>query len=155
MVLLLKMLTGSRLYGTARPDSDYDWYEVYDHIKPQHKIVDGDDVQRWPLSLFMKISDKGGHNALDLMFADRGWPVVDLLWPLRASYVANPYLTEVRHMATVQAMRERGDDKSLMHAQRLLDNLSSVWQSGRYNPRWEGAEQWRRQTLSRSESLSR
>lgn len=137
MTLLLRMLTGSRLYGTHTDNSDYDWYEIHDKIKPQHVIVDGQDVQRWPLSLFMSVAAKGGHNALDLMFASPEHPVVDLLWPLRASYRANPYECEKRFLKTVESMLARGDDKGQMHAERLLDNLSSIWQYGRYNPVWQ------------------
>lgn len=135
-MLLLRMLTGSRLYGTAHAGSDYDWYEVYDKIKPQHTIVDGQDVQRWPLGLFMSVAAKGGPSALELMFAPPEWPEVDFLGPLRASYCADPWNSYKRFTAKIQEFLERGDEKGRMHAVRLQDNLNSVMSTGRYDPVW-------------------
>lgn len=136
MTLLLRVLTGSRLYGTHHENSDWDWYEVHDKIKAQHVIVNGQDVQRWPLSLFVSVAAKGGHNALDLMFCPSGWPEVDLLGDFRSSYYAEPRQARKRFLATIEAMHERGDEKSKMHALRMQDNLDSIELTGRYNPVW-------------------
>ena len=136
MTLLLRMVAGSRLYGTARPDSDYDWYEIHDQGKPFHQVSETGDITRWPLSMFMRVADKGGHNALDLMFAPRGWPEVDLLADLRLSYFANPANCAHRFPKTVESMLARGDEKGKMHAQRLSENLEDILKTGRYNPRW-------------------
>lgn len=139
MTLLLRMVTGSRLYGTHRPDSDWDRYEIHDKIKASHKlggVRNDQDVMQWSLSLFMKVAAKGGHNALDLMFADPGWPEVDLIPDLRASFVADPYNAHVRFSRTIQSYLDKGTPKGLMNAQRLSDNLDSIWKTGRYNPRW-------------------
>ena len=124
MTLLLRTLTGSRLYGTNRPDSDYDWYEVHDHCKPFHSANGpSGDVTRWPLSLFMKIADKGGHNALDLMFSPVGWPEVDLLIDLRMSYVADPWRAYPRFLKTIESFKSQGTVKGDLHAERMRDNL--------------------------------
>lgn len=137
MTLLLRMIAGSRLYGTNRVDSDYDWYEIYDHCKPFHSAHGPDgDITRWPLSMFMKIADKGGHNALDLMFASHDWCEVDLLKNFRNSYYANPYNCYHRFNSTINALLEQDTNKSRLHAERMRDNLDDIMKFGRYNPRW-------------------
>ena len=137
-MLLLRMLAGSRLYGTAHAGSDYDWYEIVDQGKPFHRAHDPEygDITRWPLSMLMRIAEKGGHNALDVMFAPRGWPEVDLLADLRESYVANPWACWPRFHKTIKSVLNRGDAKGELHAQRLADNLESIMRTGRYNPVW-------------------
>lgn len=137
MLLLMRVLTGSRLYGTHRPDSDWDYYEIYDKINSYHKVIDGNDVQQWSLSMLMRVADKGGHNALDVLFAPDGWPEVDLLREMRLSYRANPALCTPRFRATQKSFLERGDEKGRLHAERLESNLSDIMSTGRYNPRWK------------------
>lgn len=137
-LLLLRMVGGSRLYGTNRPDSDYDVYEIWDQCRPHHNAHGpSGDLTRWPLSMFMATAAKGGHNALDLMFAPDGWPEVDLLREMRLSYRANPALCTPRFRATQKSFLERGDEKGRLHAERLESNLSDIMSTGRYNPRWK------------------
>lgn len=135
--LLFRMVGGSHLYGTCHAGSDFDHYEIWDKCKPFHEAHgDGEDITRWPLSMLMRIADKGGHNALDVMFTPHEWAEVDLIGDLRASYRANPWKAFPRFIKTAENMRARGDYKGQRHAQRLMDNLDDIMHTGRYDPRW-------------------
>jgi hypothetical protein len=91
MTLLLRVLSGSRLYGTWHENSDSDYYEVYDdNRRSTHTVDSSGDLTRWSLSTFTRIAYRGGHNALDLMFCPDDWPEVDLLLDFRRSFYANP-----------------------------------------------------------------
>ena len=138
-MLLLRMVAGSRLYGTHHANSDWDIYEIVDLGKPFHRAHDPEfgDITRWNLSMLMRIAAKGGHNALDVLFAPKGWPEVDLIEDLRLSYRADPWACWPRFHKTIESVLTRGDDKGRLHAQRLEDNLNSIMETGRYNPVWK------------------
>ena len=64
-MLLLRSVAGSRLYGTFTENSDFDFFEVHDHIKPnQRKLADGIDTIKMPLSHWLRLCEKGSHQAL-------------------------------------------------------------------------------------------
>ena len=142
MVLLIRMVTGSRLTGLSGPHSDTDVIEIHDHIKPQQNKVGDLDITRWPLSMFMKTADKGSHNALEVMFAAPDWPDVDLLSALRASYIANPYLVNLRFSKAAETYLGQGTNKGWLRAQMLLDWSEQVNFSGRFNPRWVDSDRY-------------
>ena len=134
-MLLLKTLTGSRLYGTASPDSDYDYICVYsENIKSRHKIKDGYDVQEWSLSTFMKLAWKGSHNALDIMWCPVNFPEVDLLTAMRLGFRVDPWVAWPRFIKTIQSVTDRDDRKGRLHAARLQHNLDSIMDKGWYDP---------------------
>lgn len=136
MVLLFRMLGGSHLYGTNHQGSDYDWYEIVDQGKPFHRAHDPvhGDITRWPLSMLMKIADKGGHNALQMMFADPEWCEVDLIKDLRLSYRTNIWVCEKRFTAVRDSYQERGDVKGLRYAEMFDRWMQQIKDTGRFDP---------------------
>jgi uncharacterized protein len=83
---ILRVRVGSRMYGTARPDSDEDYYAVWMPTKEQMlglgevtqydtKDVAEDgktvvEVKRYPFHLFIKHALKNNPNFLEALFAD-------------------------------------------------------------------------------------
>lgn len=134
MVLLIRMVTGSRLTGLSGPHSDTDVIEIHDHIKPQQNKVGDLDITRWPLSMFMKTADKGSHNALEVMMADSEWCEIDLIKDFRLSYRANPYLCNLRFTKAASNYLKRGDIKGRQRSAMLLYWLDQIWANGRFDP---------------------
>lgn len=134
--LLLKLRTGSHLYKLATPTSDEDWLEVYDKCTPSQSLVNNQDVTRWPLSMFMRVVDKGGHNGLEALFSSPSWPEYDLLASMRASYYADPYRAEVRMYKAAETLRARAGAKGAMRARMLEDFVAQIWETGRFNPHY-------------------
>ena len=143
MVLLMRTVIGSRHYGLASPSSDIDIIEIHDYIRPQQNKSGNEDVTKWPLSMFMKIADKGSHNALEVMFAAPGWPQVDLLADLRASYYANPYLVGLRFTKAAETYLTHGTEKGRLRSMMLIDWIEQVSYTGRFNPRWVDSEKYK------------
>lgn len=135
--LLLRCLTGSRLYGTVLDEktADYDYIEVYDKlVKSKHSIKDDQDVQKWSLSTLMKIAWAGGHNAHDVMWAPRGWCEPDLLTDMRLGFRVDPYIAWPRYNKTIESCYARGDRKGRLHAYRLEFNYALISIQGWYDP---------------------
>ena len=136
MELLLRLRTGSHLYHLNHKNSDEDWLEVYDKCRPSQSLVDNQDITRWPLSMFMRVVDKGGHNGLEAMFSAPDWPETDLLADLRASYYADPYRSEVRISKAAGTLRAMGTAKGEQRAQMLESFIEQIWETGRFNPHY-------------------
>lgn len=138
MKLLLRTISGSRLYGLSHAGSDEDWIEVYgwDKGRGVQKIKDGQDVTRASFDSFMRYCDKGVPQYLEAMFS----PVaeVDEISAFRQSYTPN--MTNVRdtYMRTIKSFWMHGiendDFKRRRHAARLILNLRSMEESGRFTP---------------------
>lgn len=136
-MLLLRTFAGSRLYGTHRPDSDTDWYEVHDHIKPnQRKLADGTDTIRMPLSQWLRLCEKGTHQALDAMWCPPELTEVDLLGvAFRFSYRVDPWRVHDQLIRTAVALEtSQNSEKRDKHALRLRHLASRVLEYGRYDP---------------------
>ncbi len=77
--LLYIALQGSRLHGTHRPDSDYDWRGVY--LPPLIELLDsrqkdalsfpleGNEITLWSFPFWLRLLSGGDTNATDLYFA--------------------------------------------------------------------------------------
>lgn len=127
-MLLLRALAGSRLYGTHRPDSDWDWYEVYDEIAPRQSKVGDLDVTRMPLGKWVMLCEKGTHQALDAMWCPSQYVEVDLLTSFRMAFRVDPWRVADRLERTAHAP---GCEK---HRLRLLHCADSVRSYGWYDP---------------------
>lgn len=127
-MLLLRTLAGSRLYGTNQPYSDFDYYEVYDDIKPSQTIKDGVDITRMPFEKWLYLCHKGSHQALDAMWCPPEFAEVDELWYFRSRY-RNP-LAAAQLEATAHSMGEGSK-----HFERLLACARECRRYGYYNPR--------------------
>ena len=127
--MLLRAVAGSRLYGTHRPDSDFDYYEVHDRIRARQTIVGSQDVTRMPLSQWLLLCEKGTHQALDAMWAPPDYCEVDRLTSFRTGYRVDPYRVARQLERTAFAMSP--DNK---HFHRLLFCSMQVRERGWYDP---------------------
>lgn len=144
-MLILRCLTGSRLYGTASESSDWDYINVWDKLsKSKHKIKDDQDEQHWSLSTFMKLAINGGHNSHDVMWSPRGVPEVDLITDMRLGFRINPWDAWPRYRKTIETLLTRGDAKGRLHAMRLEYNLTQIEHQGWVDPtEWARTTDWR------------
>lgn len=127
-MLLLRALGGSRLYGTAGPDSDWDWYEVHDHIRARQSKVDGQDRIRMPLSQWLRLCEKGTHQALDALWAPPDYCKVDLISQFRWALRVDPFRVADQLERTAYSVPKE------KHAQRLLHCSRRVREQGWYDP---------------------
>ena len=68
--VVVASITGSRLYGTARPDSDHDVFLVSaPRTRPRHTIRDGADVAVFDIATFARSISIGASNALDVLWS--------------------------------------------------------------------------------------
>jgi len=126
--LLLRTLAGSRLYGTAGPDSDWDWYEVYDHIQPVQRKRDGLDVIKMPLSKWIMLCEKGTHQALDALWCPPELATTDEIAAWRFSVRVDPWRVADQLERTAYSI---GGEK---HLDRLLHCARRVREQGWYDP---------------------
>lgn len=126
-MLILRVVAGSRLYGTFRPDSDYDWYEVYDKIRSNQCKRDNQDVIKVGLSRWLELCASGSHQALDAMFAPDEFTEVDLFREYRHSY-------RVRTQEAVDRLVRTAKNIPDKHKPRLQRYIKEVLEDGRYNP---------------------
>lgn len=132
-MLLLKTIHGSRLYGLAHADSDYDFYEIHDQGRTRQAISGDDDRTRIGLSAFMRQADAGTPQALEAMFSELADP--SPLDALRRSYTANTAAAANRYRSTIRS-HLLGDQtyKRRRHGLRLALNLNDLLTTGRFNP---------------------
>lgn len=136
-MLILRTQHGSRLYGLAKPDSDWDWYEVHDHTRTRQRINGRDDVVRIGLSEWLAQCDKGVPQALEAMFAPPRYATTDLFAAMRAGYranVGNAAAVYTRTIAAFMRAGEAGDPKRLLHSSRLRRDLNELRRFGRFDP---------------------
>lgn len=126
--LLLRTLAGSRLYGTARPDSDWDYYEVYDRIRTSQRKRDDLDVIKMPLAKWLDLCAKGTHQALDALWCPPEYAEVDEVPWLRWSVRVDPWRVADQLERTAHSM---GSEK---HSLRLLHCADRVREQGWYDP---------------------
>src|SRR5699024_3000244 len=92
-MVLLRMRSGSHLYGTNTAVSDEDWFEVHDRLpgrrQSAQKIVGDQDVTSVGLSEFVRQAEKGVPQALEAMFTPDDWPEVDLISAYRRAWRPN------------------------------------------------------------------
>jgi hypothetical protein len=149
MTLLVRAVAGSRLYGTNKSTSDYDWYEVHDLTqnprgkrRAYQKIVDGVDTIKVGFSDWVELCQTS-HQALDCMFAPDDMCEVDLIRDFRHSYVARIGTVIPAFQRVIESFSwPDSTDKQKEHAVRLQFMINELYLTGRYNPRL-GAEQRR------------
>ena len=134
MKLLLRLRTGSHLYGLNHKDSDEDWLEIWDKCKPSQSFINNQDITRWNLSMFMRVADKGGHNALEVLMARHSWCDVDLLKDFRESYIASGWVCMPKFQSAMKTLESRGDQKGIERSAMLSSWLDQIFETGRFNP---------------------
>lgn len=137
-MLLYRSLIGSRLYGTHRPDSDYDWIEVYSSMrpKPRQKVIGETDTIKVNLSQFMHFASSGRHQYLESMFnPDR--QETDMFYDMRMRFypdTAQAVNLYRRTIANFGNRKGRKTEKSNKTALRMTYNLEQLLEYGRFNP---------------------
>lgn len=139
MELLLKTLHGSRLYGLSHADSDYDWFEIYGWEKGRgrQRIAGADDRTKTTYDRFMRYCEKGVPQYLEAMFSEMA-EVDNMPFDRRQYY--HPGMTNVRdtYMRTIKSFWMSGTEensfKKKRHSMRLVLNLRSMMERGRFNP---------------------
>jgi hypothetical protein len=139
MKLLLGTVHGSRLYGLSHPGSDYDWFDVYgwEKGKARQKIAGEQDRTRTSYDRFMRGCEKGVPQFLEAMFSQQAHH--DEM-PFDRNLYYHPGLTNVRdvYQRTIKAFWMEGTEqdsfKLRRHSMRLVLNLRSMQESGRFNP---------------------
>ena len=135
MAILLRLLIGSHLYGTAHEGSDFDWYEVHHSIRSGQTLEGDVDTTRFSLGEFMRQADKGVPQALEVMFSPVGWPEVDKLEALRLGFRVNLAQAANTYERTIRAFhRAKPTPKRLAHAQRLSWQREQLIRYGRFDP---------------------
>jgi len=132
-MILLRALSGSRLYGTSGPDSDWDWYEVHDRIRTRQRIVEGQDTIRIGLSHWIRLAEKGTHQALDAMWCPPEHTEVDRITAFRLGFRPDPFRAADQLRRTAKAI-EFGNDTKLKHVLRLRHCEQRIRQQGWYDP---------------------
>ena len=136
-MLLLRSVAGSRLYGTFTENSDFDFFEVHDRIRPrQRKLADGTDTIKMPLSQWLRLCEKGTHQALDAMWCPPELTEVDRLGvAFRFSYRVDPWRVHDQLIRTAVALESsRNSEKRDKHALRLRYLAGRVLETGQYDP---------------------
>jgi predicted nucleotidyltransferase len=137
-MILLRTIHGSRLYGLAHADSDRDIYEVFATTRTTKKrnikqtIVNGVDKTTVDMSTFMHMVDECIPQALEALWT----PVADIdkIHEFRTQYrVNNAKMREV-YIRTALKFSEIDSVKHRRHALRLILNLGTALEFGKFNP---------------------
>lgn len=138
MKVLFKTIAGSRLYGLAHEDSDWDYYTVVDRVakrKPAyhtHSIVDGLDSTVVDFGTWVNDCQKGVPQALEAMFSQKA--EYDEIAEFRAAFVGGREYYAYNSVMKVMKFEHADSFKHRRHMLRLGINLSDLRMFGRFNP---------------------
>ena len=136
--LLLGTVHGSRLYGLSHANSDYDYFAVHgwDKFKGHQRIAGIDDRLNTSYDRFMRYADRGVPQYLEAMWSTLA--DVDEMPFNRFLYRPTVSLTRDTYMRTVKSFWMQGWEqdsfKKRRHALRLMLNLRTMEECGRFNP---------------------
>ena len=133
--IILRAQAGSRLYGLARPDSDHDWYEVYDDgiSNPLHVMQGDQDTTQVNVSTWLAHCARGVPQALEAMFAPARMVSFDVFKRYRLAYRADVGAAAVTYTEAIAKFME-GNTKQQFAAHRLRHDLSELRMYGRFDP---------------------
>ena len=136
-MLLYRTIVGSRLYGTHRKSSDYDWMEVYSSMRarPRQVIQGDDDTIKVTLSAFMTLASEGRHQYLEAMFAPK--TETDMFYDMRRNFYPDTAKTVNLYRRTINKFgdhKARKRDKAMQTALRMTYSLEEFLQKGRFSP---------------------
>lgn len=135
--MLFKTIHGSRLYGLAHKDSDYDFYTVVDRVPKKrakyatHRIVDGVDSVVVDFGTWVNMCQSGVPQALEAMFSQMA--TFDDISEFRKSFVAGENIRD-KYYRTIDNFLDAPDFKRNRHALRMAINLRDARRYGRFNP---------------------
>lgn len=143
-------LSGSRLYGTANAQSDYDYYEIYDFYNRRYrprkqaiqKIVGDLDEVKISLERFTDLCFKGVPQTIEVLFSPRETWVVENGWLDISSQIKSelnqhiPAILETYKRTALNFFYSKKDgEKKRRHAFRLLLNAKELKASGQMHTR--------------------
>lgn len=149
--ILLKTQHGSHLYGLSTPQSDLDFYVVYEfpwkNYRPRkqvdQKIKDDVDTTTVSLERFTDLCFKGVPQSLEVLFADSSmWLEYDTSWYDKNSSIKEqlrnfvPAILET-YKRTAWNFFEKDDFKKNRHALRLCLNALDLKEKNYFNPTLE------------------
>lgn len=137
-MILLRTVHGSHLYGLAHAASDKDIYEVFVTTRTARKrnikqtISEGIDKTSVDMSTFMYMVDECVPQALEALWT----PVADIdeINAFRTQYRVNRAKMKEVYVRTALKFAEHDDVKHKRHALRLLLNLGTALEYGKFNP---------------------
>lgn len=130
---ILRTVHGSRLYGTAHQNSDYDWYTVnLEGRKARQSIVGDQDNVTLNYWEFLKQVRRGVPQACEALWSPYAEIHPDYLPFLRSIRLWGGDVTE-RHERTIRNFCY-GDFKRRRHAVRMSYNLHNLREQGWYYP---------------------
>jgi predicted nucleotidyltransferase len=152
---VLKCLHGSHLYGLARPDSDLDYYEIYDFYNRRYrpkkqssqKIVGQLDEVKITLDRYIDLCFKGVPQAVEVLFSPEETWVIENDWLNISSQIKSelrnhmPAILETYKRTALNFFFSKKDgEKKKRHAFRLLLNASELKVSGQMHTRLVGEQ---------------
>ncbi len=103
---IYKILSGSRLYGTDTPNSDYDYRGVWlptleeslnmEKLKDVKSEIADDDILIYPLQKFIRLAASGNPNVLDWFFAPK--EQVEIIKPEMNQIIQNSDMFIAKHI---------------------------------------------------------
>lgn len=146
----MKCLHGSHLYGLARPDSDTDYYEIYDFYNQRYrpkrqasqKIVGELDEVKISLDRFTDLCFKGVPQAIEVLFSpeeawvvENGWLDISAQTKLELGNHMPAILETYKRTALNFFYSKKDQEKKRRHAFRLMINASELKASGQMHSR--------------------
>ena len=146
--VILRCVHGSWLYGLATPQSDRDYYEIYDFLnknwrpkKQANQTIDGEeDLVRISLDRFEHLCYMGVPQAVEVLFSPpESWVEVDDSWEDISSVIRDNlpgHMEKILDTYKRTAMNfYKGDIKRKRHAFRLLINALELKMHGEMHSR--------------------
>jgi predicted nucleotidyltransferase len=149
--VILRVEHGSHLYGLARPDSDYDYYEIYDFLnrnwrpkkQTKQKIQGDQDELRISLERFEDLCFKGVPQCVEVLFSPpEAWIYVENSWHSTSDRVKSelpnhmPAILDTYRRTALNFFYSKKDtEKKQRHAFRLLLNAKELKASGAMHSR--------------------
>jgi hypothetical protein len=148
--VILRCLHGSHLYGLATPQSDYDYYEIYDFMNHRYRprkqsdqrIKDDLDEVKISLDRFTDICFKGVPQAIEVLFSppeawiiENGWIDISAQIKDELKYNILTILETYRRTALKFFYSDKNIEKKRRHAFRLLINAKQLKTSGTMKPK--------------------
>lgn len=135
--VLFKTVHGSRLYGLAHANSDWDYYAVVDKVKTtkaryaKQKIVDGIDTMTVDFGTWIDMCKDGVPQACEAMFSEE--VIIDDISDFRKSFRISTGANE-RYLRTITSFTMTQDPKRKRHGLRLALNMHDFTRTGRFSP---------------------
>ena len=133
-ILLIKTISGSRLYGLDHAGSDYDYTEVYgwNKFRGTQKIHAEIDMTKFSIDRFLMLCHKGVPQALETMFSQK--KEISLIPAITDNYYCSTGNCVDVYTRTIRNFLEGGTEKLTRHSIRLAINLREIIETGRFNP---------------------